>query len=107
LGEGEHSYEALLVAEEIERAGAVAAVQCITRSPALPGHAMRSVSKFSDSYGSGAPCYLYNLLGHDPDCVVIVSEVEGHQVAEAKAALASLGSAIPAVQLACSYGGRR
>lgn len=107
LGEGEHSYEALLVAEEIERAGAVAAVQCITRSPALPGHAMRSISTFSDSYGSSAPCYLYNFLGHDPDCVVIVSELEGHQVAEAKAALASLGSAIPAVQLVCSYGGTR
>src|SRR3546814_3785959 len=37
LGEGEHSYEALLVAEEIEQKGGVAAVQCITRSPALLG----------------------------------------------------------------------
>src|SRR3546814_1889880 len=31
LGEGEHSYEALLVAEEIEQKGGVAAVQCITQ----------------------------------------------------------------------------
>lgn len=103
LGEGEHSHEALLLAEELERAGAIAAVQCITRSPALPGHAMRSVSNFSDSYGSGAACYLYNLLGHDPDRVVIVSEVEGDQVAEAKAALAALGSDVPVELVLCSY----
>src|SRR3546814_5488944 len=51
LGEGEHSYEALLVAEEIERKGGVAAVQCITRSPALLGFAMETKSTFSDSYG--------------------------------------------------------
>ncbi|MGH6614008.1 phosphoribosyltransferase domain-containing protein [Sphingomonas sp.] len=104
LGEGEHSYEALLFAEEMDAAGAIAAVQCITRSPALPGHAMQSVSHFSDSYGSGAPCYLYNLLAHDPDRVVIMSEVGGSQVADAKAALAALGSDIPVTQMICSYG---
>lgn len=104
LGEGEHSYEALLAAEEMERAGAIAAVQCITRSPALPGHAMRSVSAFSDSYGSGAPCYLYNLLGHNPDHVVIVSEVEAEQVAQATAALEALGAHIPVTRLFCRYG---
>src|SRR3546814_1124395 len=63
LGEGEHSYEALLVAEEIEQKGGVAAVQCITRSPALLGFAMDTKSTFSDSYGSGAPCFLYNKIG--------------------------------------------
>ena len=103
LGEGEHSHEALLLAEELERAGAIAAVQCITRSPALPGHAMRSVSSFSDSYGSGAACYLYNLLGHAPDRVVIVSELKGDQVAEARTALAALGSDVPVELVLCSY----
>ncbi|MEO7692237.1 MAG: phosphoribosyltransferase domain-containing protein [Sphingomonas sp.] len=107
LGEGEHSYEALLVAEELERAGAIAAVQCITRSPALRGNAMRSVSAFTDSYGSGAPCYLYNLLGHDPDHVVIVAEVDADQVAQARAALAQLGADIPVTRLLCRYGSDR
>lgn len=107
LGDGEHSYEALLLAEELERAGAIAAVQCITRSPALPGHALRSVSTFSDSYGSGAPCYLYNLLRHDPDRVVILAEIDGDQLAETLAALAALGSGIPATQLLCTYGGTK
>lgn len=104
LGEGEHSFEALLVAEEIEAQGGIAAVQCITRSPALPGAAMASVSAFTDSYGSGAPCFLYNLTAHRPDRVVIVSEIGAGQVAEAQAALAALGSAVPVELVLCRYG---
>jgi hypothetical protein len=103
LGEGEHSYEALLVAEEIECHGGIAAVQCITRSPALPGGAMASKSTFGDSYGSGAPCFLYNMLGHAPDRVVIVTELLADQQAEARAALAALGSSVPVDVVACSY----
>lgn len=103
LGEGEHSYEALLVAEEIETQGGIAAVQCITRSPALLGGAMASKSTFRDSYGSGAPCFLYNMLGHAPDRVVIVSEVPEDQQAEAQAALAALGSSVPVDVLVCRY----
>ncbi len=103
LGEGEHSYEALRVAEEIEGQGGIAAVQCITRSPALLGGAMASVSRFTDSYGSGAPCFLYNILAHRPDRVVIVSEMAGTQVIEAEAALAELGESIPVELLLCTY----
>lgn len=105
LGEGEHSYEALRVAEEIEAQGGIAAVQCITRSPALLGGAMASVARFTDSYGSGAPCFLYNMLAHRPDHVVIVSEMAGAQVVEAAAALAELGAAIPVELLQCRYPG--
>lgn len=103
LGEGEHSYEALLVAEEIEASGGTAAVQCITRSPALLGGAMQSKSHFTDSYGSGAPCFLYNLLGHKPDRVLIVSEIASNQVEEAHAAIGMLGGHIPVEIVLCSY----
>lgn len=103
LGEGEHSYEALLVAEEIERKGGIAAVQCITRSPALIEGAMKSKSTFADSYGSGAPCFLYNILGHKPDRILIVSEIQANQVEEAQAALLALGSSIPVEVVLCSY----
>jgi len=103
LGDGEHSYEALRVAEEVDRGGGVAAVQCITRSPALLGHAMQSVSRFSDAYGSGAPCFLYNILSHAPDRILIVSEVAGDQQVEAQAALALLGSSVPVEQVHCRY----
>ncbi|OHD09235.1 phosphoribosyltransferase domain-containing protein [Sphingopyxis sp. RIFCSPHIGHO2_12_FULL_65_19] len=105
LGEGEHSYEALLVAEEIERQGGIAAVQCITRSPALIGGAMASKSTFRDSYDSGAPCFLYNMLAHAPDRVVIVTERPADQRAEAAAALADLGSSVPVDVVACLYAG--
>ncbi len=103
LGEGEHSYEALLVAEEIERKGGVAAVQCITRSPALLGFAMETKSTFSDSYGSGAPCFLYNILKHKPDRILIVAEHKATQAEEAQAALKQLGSSIPVEVVLCSY----
>lgn len=103
LGEGEHSYEALRVAEEIEAAGGVAAIQCITRSPALPGAAMQSVSTFRDSYGSGAPCFLYNILAHKPDRIVIVAEVLADQCADTEAALLALDCEIPVELLVCDY----
>lgn len=103
LGEGEHSYEALLVAEEIEQKGGIAAVQCITRSPVMLGFAMHSKSTFSDSYGSGAPCFLYNILRHEPDRVLIVAEQLANQAEEAQAALKALGSFIPVEVILCSY----
>lgn len=103
LGDGEHSYEALLVAEEIQAQGGIAAVQCITRSPALQGHAMQTRSTFTDAYGSGAPCFLYNILGHKPDRIMIVTEIEENQQAEAKAALAELGADLPVDIIVCSY----
>lgn len=103
LGDGEHSYEALLIAEEIEAKGGLAAVQCITRTPAILGHAMQSVSHFDDAYGSGAPCHLYNILGHKPDRIIIATEIEGQQVAQAQAALAVLGKEVPVELILCEY----
>lgn len=104
LGDGEHSYEALLIAEEIERQGGIAAVQCITRSPALLGHAIESVSYFNDAYGSGAPCFLYNILAHKPDRIVIAAEIVADQVEMTQQALDALGSDAPVEIYECRYG---
>lgn len=104
LGDGEHSYEALLVAEEIEEKGGIAGVQCITRSPALVGGAMASKSVFTDSYGSGAPCFLYNMNGHKPDRIIIVAEIAGTQASEAVNALRELGVIADVELLKCTYG---
>ncbi|ESQ73958.1 phosphoribosyltransferase domain-containing protein [Asticcacaulis sp. AC402] len=103
LGDGEHSYEALLAAEEVEAQGGIAAVQCITRSPALLGGAMQSASAFSDAYGSGAPCFLYNVLGHRPDRLLVMTEVVKAQASEASAALLCLGHDLPVEVIACTY----
>ncbi|WP_239807456.1 phosphoribosyltransferase domain-containing protein [Croceicoccus hydrothermalis] len=105
LGDGEHSYEALRIAEDIERQGGIAAVQCITRSPALLGHAMQSVSHFDDAYGSGAPCYLYNILSHQPERIIIASEKLGNQRMKALEALQELGADIPVELYECRYEG--
>jgi hypothetical protein len=105
LGDGEHSYEALLIAEEIEEKGGSAAVQCITRTPALQGHAMRTVSRFDDAYGSGAPCYLYNILEHRPERIIIASEIAGKQAHQARAAVCNLGLDIPVEMIVCGYSG--
>ena len=103
LGDGEFSWEALLLAEEIEAAGGTAFVQCITRSPVLVGHAMRSVTPVSDSYGSGAPCFVHNLLGGAPERVVVVSENEGGQAREIRAWLAGHGHDVPVSLVACRF----
>lgn len=95
LGDGEHSYEAVLVAEEIEAAGGIAAIQSITRTPAMLGHAMRTVTLFTDSYGSGATCHLYNVLAHRPDRIIIAAEVVADQARELDQWLAKEGANIP------------
>lgn len=104
LGDGEHSYEALRIAEDIERQGGIAAVQSITRTPAIIGHAMRSRSSFTDAYGSGAPTFLYNILAHNPDRIIIAAEAIGMQAVEATQALGQLGRIIPVEAVLCQYG---
>lgn len=103
LGDGEHSYEALLIAEEIETQGGIAAVQSITRTPAIVGHAMRSRSRFRDAYNSGAPTFLYNILEHQPAGIIISAEVEANQIEDAKFALGEVGSIAPVQLTLCRY----
>lgn len=103
LGDGEHSYEALRIAEEVEAQGGIAAVQSITRTPAIVGHAMRTRSEFKDAYGSTAPTFLYNMLEHDPYRVIIAAEIEAGQVHDAHAALAKLGASLQVELTLCRY----
>ncbi|WP_017665902.1 phosphoribosyltransferase domain-containing protein [Porphyrobacter sp. AAP82] len=105
LGDGEHAYEALLIAEEIAAQGGIAAIQSITRTPAMPGHAMQSVTTLGDAYGSGATCHVYNLLAHRPDRIVIAAEIAGGQADELRGWLAEAGSPVMVETLLCRYGG--
>jgi hypothetical protein len=104
LGDGEHAYEALLIAEEIAAQGGIAAVQSITRTPAMPGHAMQSVTTLADAYGSGATCHVYNLLAHRPDRIVIAAEIDGRQADELRQWLAEAGAPVMVETLLCRYG---
>lgn len=62
LGTGEHVWEPFLIAEALEAAGHAVTFSATTRSPILPGHAIRSGLRFRDHEGLGIANYLYNLL---------------------------------------------
>ena len=64
LGTGEHVWEPFLVAEALERDGHDVRFGATTRSPILPGHAIRRGLAFGDHEGLGITNYLYNV---DPD----------------------------------------
>ncbi|WP_296306872.1 phosphoribosyltransferase domain-containing protein [Erythrobacter sp.] len=104
LGDGEHAYEALRIAEEFAAQGAVTTVQSITRTPAMLGHAMQSVTTLEDAYGSGATCHVYNLLAHRPDRIVIAAEIAGGQAEALARWCAEAGSPVMVETLLCRYG---
>jgi hypothetical protein len=104
LGDGEHAYEALLIAEDIAAQGGLPAIQSITRTPALIGHAMQSVTTLADAYGSGAMCHVYNLLAHRPDRIVIAAEIAGQQADELARWVAEAGSSAVVQPVLCRYG---
>jgi hypothetical protein len=104
LGDGEHAYEALRVAEDLTAQGAITAVQSITRTPALIGHAMQSVTTLADAYGSGAMCHVYNLLAHRPDRIVVAAEIAGPQADELARWVAEAGSSAVVELALCRYG---
>jgi hypothetical protein len=104
LGDGEHAYEALRIAEDLAAQGAITAVQSITRTPALIGHAMHSVTPLVDAYGSGAVCHVYNLLAHHPDRIVIAVEIAGAQADELARWVADAGSTAMVELALCRYG---
>lgn len=82
IADGEASYNALLVAEYLEQMGANTVVQSITRSPAHTCNVLKTRAVLSDSHGSGATCYSYNLMAHEPDYIVIVAEQQKNQKSE-------------------------
>lgn len=104
LGDGEHAYEAIGIAEEIAAQGGVPAVQSITRTPAMLGQAMASVTTLEDAYGSGAACYVYNLLAHRPDRIVIAAEIAGGQAEALARWIAEAGSSAVVETVLCRYG---
>lgn len=104
LGDGEHAYEALRIAEDFAAQGAITAVQSITRTPAMLGHAMQSVTTLADAYGSGAACHVYNLLAHRPDRIVIAAEIAGTQADELARWVAEAGSSAVVELALCRYG---
>jgi hypothetical protein len=75
IGNGEHGFRPLLLAEAFENGGALAWVQATTRSPILPGGAISHLRQFSALSGEGHAEYLYNVPDdHDYDRVILYTE---------------------------------
>lgn len=103
LGDGEHAYEALRIGEEVEAQGGIAAIQSITRTPALLGQAMQTCSNFTNADRSGAPAFLYNILAHRPQRIIIAAEQRGQQVEDTERALGALGASCRVELAECRY----
>jgi hypothetical protein len=103
LGDGEHSYEALRIAEEVEAQGGIAAVQCITRSPA-PRSCHGQCRAFRGCLWFRRALLSLQHSGHEPDRIIIAAEIASNQARMASEALNRLGSSIPVELFECHYG---
>lgn len=75
LGNGEYGFQPLLLAEAFEALGAQAWLQATTRSPILPGGAVRHARSFGALSGEGHAEFLYNVPDDHPyDRVVLCLE---------------------------------
>lgn len=61
IGTGEHVWEPMLMGEALENRGGDVRVVATTRSPILPGAAIRHKLTFPDHFGLGVPMYLHNV----------------------------------------------
>lgn len=75
IGNGEHGFRPLLLAEAFEEHGAIAWVQATTRSPILTGGAIGHVRQFPALSGEGYTEFLYNVPDdHGYDRVILYTE---------------------------------
>jgi hypothetical protein len=75
VGNGEHGFRPLVLAEALEKNGASAWVQATTRSPILPGGAIGHARQFSALSGEGHAEYLYNVPDDHPyDRIILCTE---------------------------------
>jgi len=71
LGTGEHVWEPFLLAEALEGRGHEVRFSATTRSPILPGHAVRRGFAFGDHEGLGITNYLYNVAPDDHAHIIL------------------------------------
>ncbi len=74
LGTGEHVWEPFLLAEGLERLGHDVRFGATTRSPILPGHAIRRGYAFRDHEGLGIANYLYNVDPATADRIILCTD---------------------------------
>ena len=76
IGTGEHVWEPFLLAETLERMGHHVRFGATTRSPILPGHAIRRGHVFGDHEGLGITNYLYNVDPTTEDRIILCADTD-------------------------------
>lgn len=74
LGTGEFLYPALLLAAQIESAGAECLFQSTTRSPVSVGDSIKHAYAFKDNYGDGIDNFVYNVGSESYDVIYVCYE---------------------------------
>ncbi len=80
LGTGEYVWPAYLLAEQLEKDGALVKFSAITRSPIAIGHAIEHALAFSDNYGLGIQNFVYNIDHQQYDRILIAVETSPESV---------------------------
>ncbi|WP_291430221.1 phosphoribosyltransferase domain-containing protein [Deinococcus sp.] len=74
LGTGEYQFPAFALARALEEAGLDVRWSATTRSPVLPGLAIRHALTFTDNVGDGIPNYLYNVAPQEYARILVAFE---------------------------------
>ncbi len=74
LGTSEYVWRPFLLAERLQRQGALVRFGATSRSPIALGHAIRHALSFADNYGIGIPNFLYNVAPENFDRVLLCCE---------------------------------
>jgi hypothetical protein len=80
VGTGEFVWRPFLLAERLEKMGALVQFGSTTRSPITLGHAIGHALCFGDNYGLGIPNFIYNVRPGQFDRVIICCETPTQSV---------------------------
>lgn len=80
LGSGEFVWEPFLLAERLEKQGAIVKYSSTTRSPISTNFAIQSAITFTDNYGLGIPNFVYNVAHQQFDRILLCCETPAESI---------------------------
>lgn len=80
IGTSEYVWRPFLLAERLEKQGAIVKFGSTTRSPIALGHAIGHALSFGDNYGLGIPNFIYNVQSAQYDRVIICCETPAQSI---------------------------
>ena len=80
LGSGEFVWEPFLLAERLEKQGAIVKYSSTTRSPIATNFAIQSAITFTDNYGLGIPNFVYNVAHQQFDRILLCCETPAESI---------------------------